>query len=104
MKNSSLRLAAAKQAPKLRKKNLREGAEEVELGQVPAEKLALAKIFNAKVTTAWQGVHGTILDCEAPALGQSSPRFSKDKLAKLIKSKHFRWLEGDRGGEITIGC
>lgn len=103
MKNS-LRVAASKQAPKLRKKNLREGAEEIELGQVPAEKLALAKIFHAKVVTAWDGIHGTILECQAQSLGQSPPRFSKDALAKLIKSKHFRWLEGDKGGEITIGC
>jgi hypothetical protein len=106
---TSLRTAVAKQvakqAPKpTPSKKMREAAEEVELSQVPAEKLALAKIFRAKVTTAWEGIHGTILDCQAQTLGQSSPRFSKDALAKLLKSKHFRWLEGDRGGEITIGC
>jgi hypothetical protein len=100
---NSLRTAAAKQAPKV-KTNKREGASEVELSEVDKEKLALAKIFNAKPEAAWDGIHGVILICKGPALGGSVPRFAKDKLAKAIKSKHFRWIEGDKGGEITIGC
>jgi hypothetical protein len=77
-------------------------ADEIDFAELPAAQKALAKAVGLKPVRVWSGVHGHIVEFEAPGHGQGG-RFSKDMLQKLVRSSDFRWIELNSGGDISIG-
>lgn len=78
----------------------KEAAEEISLSDLPRKHLTFAKQFGGP-TEAWEGIHGIIVRVKIAQSGMS-PRWSKDKLKKMVSNPSFRWVEGHQGG-ATFG-
>jgi len=73
-------------------------ASEIDLSEVPEEKMALVKRMGLKPETAWEGLHGYIVI----AKGSGITRLDKSDLKKLVSESEFRWISPSGKG-FSIG-
>jgi hypothetical protein len=78
--------------------NLNEATEiDVSDVKIPAKLNAFFKSAKLRVTSAWDGIHGTIVMTESThPLG--GLRLTLDDIKKLSKIKELRWMEPDSSG------
>ncbi len=77
---------------------LKEAAEEIELSELSAERMALVKSVGVQPTQVWEGIHGTIADFRA---GEHH-RFTKHDMLEIVQHRLFRWFSVSRSG-FSIG-
>lgn len=85
-------------------------ASEVELAELdkPHQQYVAAierSVRNCKLSRAWDGIHGIILnfDVKATLGGGPSFRLTKDSVDVLNAFSSFRWMEMGKD-ELTVGC
>ena len=59
------------------------------------------KALGGKTTTAWDGIHGLIVNMELKS-SHGVPRIKEDKIKYLAKGPTFRWIEFPKG-RCSIG-
>jgi hypothetical protein len=83
---------------------IRQAADELPVEDISPDRIKLlhSALPHAKVTRAWEGVHGTIV--EFSLSGMQAGRLSKDHMVLLTKHPKFRWIEFYKRDEGAIGC
>lgn len=81
----------------------KEAAEELPLEELPEDRMQFVKKLErrfGKATTAWDGIHGIIVEFEVR--GSQVNRLNKDDLKALISDSNFRWVQAERTG-VSVG-
>ncbi len=75
-------------------------AEEIDVDELPPDRLALAKKIRMKPVAAWESIHGYVMILS----GRMAARLDASDLKRLASDENFRWISpGDRKS-FTIGC
>lgn len=80
--------------------NLKRAADEIDLHDLPPDRMRLVKKVPYRAVLAWSGIHGYIVEFDRPAI--QGGRFNKAFLKDLVSDPNFRWIESQRG-RIAIG-
>ena len=59
-----------------------------------------AKALEGKPTSAWDGIHGLIVNIKVQSVFTMRVRY--DKIKYLAKGPEFRWIEFDKG-KVSVG-
>ncbi len=81
----------------------KQGASEIDLSELPEDRAAFVKKLErrfGKAHTAWDGIHGIIVEFEPR--GVQVNRLDKDDMKTLLSDSNFRWVQAEKD-HISVG-
>lgn len=84
-------------------RRFKQGASEIKISDIPKDLQPFVKKLErrfGKAFTAWNGVHGVIVDFQAS--GVQVNRLTKDDLKMLVSNSSFRWIQAEKD-EVSVG-